>query len=88
MSAPYEAYLKEILIDEDAIKARLIALGKQISEEEIFELENLIKNLKNTAKPILFDTPSFKARVNILHNESLRLSDMINIPSIFYFISF
>ncbi|MEL6404022.1 MAG: hypoxanthine phosphoribosyltransferase [Chloroflexota bacterium] len=33
MSAPYEAYLKEILIDEDAIKARLIALGKQISED-------------------------------------------------------
>ncbi|WP_146106929.1 hypothetical protein [Polaribacter porphyrae] len=46
------------------------------------ELENLIKNVKDSVKPKLFDTPSFKARVNILHNESLRLSDMINIPSI------
>jgi hypothetical protein len=59
---------------------------KKASPNEVLsnalELESLIKNLKDSIKPPLFKTPSFNARVNILYNESLRLSDMTKIPSI------
>jgi hypothetical protein len=46
------------------------------------ELNDLIRVLKDTVKPTIFKTPSFNARINILYNESLRLSDMTRIPAI------
>lgn len=46
------------------------------------ELQGLLASLKDSVAPPLFDNPSFKARVNIAYNESLRLSDMNAIPSI------
>ncbi len=46
------------------------------------ELRDLVKNLKDSSKPKMFDTPSFKARVNVLHNEALRLADITFIPRI------
>jgi hypothetical protein len=59
---------------------------KKVSPNEVLgnalELEELIKNLKDSVQPTIFETASFRTRVNILHNESLRLSDMTTIPSI------
>ena len=59
---------------------------KNVSAKEILsnaiELEILVAALKKEETPDLFNTASFKARVNILHNESLRLLDMRNIPAI------
>jgi hypothetical protein len=46
------------------------------------ELEVLVKRINYSIKPEVFNIPSFNTRVNILHNEALRLSDMTNIPSI------
>ena len=59
---------------------------KKVSPNEILsnalELEGLVKSLKDSVKPTLFDVASFNTRVNILYNETLRLSDMTTIPSI------
>ncbi len=59
---------------------------KKVSPKEVLsnalELQDLVKSLRNNVKPALFDNASFKARINIFYNESLRLSDMTSIPSI------
>ncbi len=59
---------------------------KKVSPNEVLsnalELEGLVKSLKDSVKPALFDIPSFIARINILHNETLRLADMTFIPAI------
>ena len=59
---------------------------QKVSPKEVLsnalELQDLVKSLRDSAKPTLFDTPSFKARVNIFYNETLRLSDMTSISSI------
>lgn len=46
------------------------------------ELKGLVKNLKDSVIPEKFNIPSFNARVNILHNETLRLTDLTYIPSV------
>ena len=46
------------------------------------ELRDLVKGLKDSVKPSIFDIPSFNARVNILNNEVLRLADLTFIPAI------
>jgi hypothetical protein len=59
---------------------------KKASPNEVLsnalELESLVSSLKDSVKPILFDIPSFKARINILHNETLRLADMTFIAAV------
>lgn len=59
---------------------------KKASANEILsnalELKGLSKSLKDSIKPDLFNLPSVNARLNIFHNESLRLADMTNIPAI------
>lgn len=59
---------------------------KKVSPKEVLsnalELQGLVKSLKDSVTPSLFDNSSFKARVNIFYNEVLRLSDMTSIPSI------
>lgn len=59
---------------------------KKASPNEVLsnalELESLVKSLKDSVKPSLFNVLAFKARINILHNETLRLSDMTFIPAI------
>ena len=46
---------------------------KKVSPNEVLsnalELEGLVKSLKDSVKPVLFDVPSFIVRVHILHNE-------------------
>ena len=46
------------------------------------ELRDLVTILKDSVTPNIFDIPSFQARVNILHNETLRLADLTRIPAI------
>jgi hypothetical protein len=63
-----------------------LARFKKASPNEILsnalELEDLVNSLKDSVKPVLFDIPSFTARINILHNETLRLADMTFIAAI------
>lgn len=58
----------------------------KVSSNEIlsnaFELKGLVESLKNGVKPPLFNNPSFITRIDILHNETLRLVDMTFIPAI------
>ena len=46
------------------------------------ELTSLVKALKDSTKPKVLNTSSLKARINLLENESLRLSDMTKISAI------
>jgi uncharacterized protein YfkK (UPF0435 family) len=46
------------------------------------ELRDLVKNLKDSVVPVIFNIPSFKARVNVLNSETLRLADLTFIPAI------
>ena len=63
-----------------------LARFKKVSPNEVLsnalELESLVKSLKDSVKPALFNVLAFKARINMLHNETLRLSDMTFIPAI------
>ena len=59
---------------------------KKVSPNEALsnalELRDLIASLKDSIKPRIFDVPSFQTRVNVLHNEVLRLADLTFIPAI------
>ncbi len=46
------------------------------------ELKGLLKTLKEGTPPVVFNSPSFKARINVLHSEGLRLADMTYISAI------
>ncbi len=46
------------------------------------ELKDLTKTLKDSISLNDLQTPSFKARLNVLENETLRLADMTTIPAI------
>ena len=59
---------------------------KNISSNEALsnalELKILVKNLKDSIRPKELKIPEFKARINVLENESLRLADMTYISAI------
>lgn len=80
-------YRKEIE-DWQELKSvnNFISRFKKVSPNEVLsnalELKGLVKSLRDSVKPILFNTASFTTRVNILYNETLRLADMTFIPSI------
>jgi ketopantoate reductase len=63
-----------------------LARFKKVSPKEILtnalELRDLTEALRDSIKPELFNDDSFKARVNIFYNETLRLADMTTIPAI------
>jgi len=48
------------------------------------ELNSLVKVVKDSAKPKFLEIASFKSKVNLLHNETLRLNDMSTISAIKY----
>ncbi|SDS49226.1 hypothetical protein SAMN05216503_3234 [Polaribacter sp. KT25b] len=80
-------FLKDIE-DWQELKAVDLFLSrfKKASPNEILsnalELKELVKSLKDSVKPALFENPSFNTRIDILDNEVLRLSDMTFIPAI------
>lgn len=59
---------------------------RKVSANEVLsnaiELEGLVKQLKDSVKPGDLSSPALNARINILYNETLRLSDMTDIPAI------
>lgn len=58
---------------------------KSSTKEVLFnsnQLETLTKLLKDSIRIEKFNIPSFKIRLNVLHNEALRLFDMDSISSI------
>lgn len=59
---------------------------KKASPNEVLsnalELRDLVRGLKDSVKPTVFEIPSFNARINILNNEVLRLADLTFIPAI------
>lgn len=61
---------------------------KSISPSEALnnsrELNSLVQSLKDSVKPDFLELDAFKARVNLLYNETLRLNDMSSISSIKY----
>lgn len=46
------------------------------------ELNDLVKSVRDSIKPEFLQSKAFDARVNLLHNETLRLYDMSSIPAI------
>ncbi|QTD38762.1 hypothetical protein JL193_05710 [Polaribacter batillariae] len=81
------AFLQEVenwqelkAVDSFFVKFREISPNEALSNA--LELKDLVKNLKDSVTPTLFDTPSFKTRVNILYNETLRLADLTLISAI------
>ena len=64
----------------------LIVLYRDISKADALlnslELEELSKQLKDSAKSEKLDIPSVRMRINVLHNEAKRLADMSTIPTI------
>ena len=46
------------------------------------ELNDITKSLIDSIKPQFLETPAFKARINLLYNETLRLYDMSSIPAV------
>lgn len=63
-----------------------IARFKKASPKSVLsnaiELRDLVKIVKESTKPEIFNNPSFETRINILYNETLRLADMNTIPAI------
>ncbi|WP_339659579.1 hypothetical protein [uncultured Polaribacter sp.] len=80
-------FLKEIESWQE-LKAvdEFLSRFNKVSSNEIlsnaFELKELVQSLKDGVKPPLFDNDSFITRIDILHNETLRLVDMTFIPAI------
>ena len=64
----------------------LLKKFKNVSPKEALsnalELRDLVINLKDSLKAEIFDIPSFNARINLLHTETLRLADLTLIPAI------
>lgn len=58
---------------------------KTNTSEALFNAQRLValtQQLKDTIRVEKFKKPSFRIRLNVLHNEALRLADMDSIPSI------
>ncbi|MGY0425900.1 MAG: hypothetical protein ACWIPI_03600 [Polaribacter sp.] len=68
------------VIDSFLVKFRKISPNEALSNA--LELRDLVKSLKDSVKPKIFETPSFNARINILYNETLRLADITLISAI------
>ena len=72
--------------NEYGILKSFLSRFKKASPKEVLsnsvELRDLVKAMKESVKPEIFNNPSFETRVNIMFNESLRLADMNTIPAI------
>lgn len=61
---------------------RFISISPNEALSNALELKSLVKDLKDSIRPIELKIPEFKARINVLENESLRLADMTYISAI------
>lgn len=67
------------LVDSFFVNYRNISPNEALNNA--VELKDLVKSL-NDSIPKKFNIASFKARVNVLYNETLRLADLKDIPAI------
>lgn len=67
-------------VDEFVLKFYNISILEALTNAR--ELSELIKAMRDTIRVDKLDQLNVIARFNVLHNESLRLADMANIPSI------
>ena len=85
---PINISYKKDIEDWEELRAvdNFLSRFKKVSSKEILsnalELKGLVKSLRDSIKPALFNIPAFDARVNIFYNETLRLADMNSIPAI------
>jgi len=67
-------------VDEFVLKFYNISILEALTNAH--ELSDLIKAMRDTIRVEKLDQLNVIARLNVLHNETLRLADMANIPSI------
>jgi len=68
------------LVDE--MLTRFYAISNAEALSNATELSKLTKHLKDSIRDVRLETPSVKARLNLLYTESKRLEDMNAIPAI------
>jgi hypothetical protein len=67
-------------VDEFVLKYYNISILEALTNAQ--ELSDLVKAMRDTIRVDKLDQLNVIARFNVLHNETLRLADMANIPSI------
>lgn len=68
------------LVDE--ILSRFNTISNEEALSNAKELSEFVTHLKDSIKDKRLQSPPLKSRINILHNECLRLNDMASIPAI------
>jgi cell division protein FtsX len=67
-------------VDEFILKFYSVSAAEALSNAQ--ELADLVQLMKDSIRVEKLKDLSVKARINVLHNETLRLADMASIPSI------
>lgn len=66
----------------DAMLTRYFSISNEEALSNAKELSGLVTHLKDSIRDEKLNTPPIRARINILHNECLRLNDMVAISAI------
>ena len=66
----------------DAMLTRYFAISNAEALSNAKELSGLVTHLKDSIRDEKLNIPPLKARINVLHNECMRLNDMAIIPAI------
>jgi len=66
----------------DQLLTRYYAISNAEALSNAVELSDLTQHLKDSIRDKQLETPSVRARLNLLYSESKRLEDMVEIPSI------
>ncbi|MBP8792686.1 MAG: hypothetical protein KBH29_05860 [Lutibacter sp.] len=66
----------------DKFMLKFYSVSKLEALSNAQELADLVKLMKDSIRVRKLDEPSTISRINVLYNETLRLADMANIPSI------
>lgn len=68
--------------DADELMLKYYSITTLEALSDARELSELVKRMKDSIRIEKLQKPNIIARLNVLHNETLRLEDMANIPSI------
>lgn len=72
---------KEYTIVEENLK-KFTSISANEALNNAIQLTKSVKQMKDTIRPEELINPSFRTRINVLENETLRLKDMTLIPAI------
>ena len=75
-----DSWKEYVSVANDLKKFRSISPNEALNNA--LQLASLIKQMKDSIRPVDLINPSFRTRVNVLENEALRLKDMTFISSI------